>query len=282
MAALVPAKCTECGGNININPEERLSICEYCGRPFVVQEAIQNFNTTYNITTNISNEIKADVINVYDSTSNAENLLIRAKEFLDTIQFDRAVEYCDRVLDIDPHNEEARAIIDDVEKYSIMRTAKRKMKLSDKAVLALSKPEGHFIIPDDLERPSACTDLVDCGLLKLPENTLCVKDVIGKVLKKDTDSLTPIVEGMVYDDKDGIYIDDPRFNWNDKAVTNRRMEAGETVQFTDLEDPAIFPDLVNAGLLGLTDEVLCVNDVIGRQIKNRIDSLTPLKAEMLV
>ena len=60
------------------------------------------------------------------------------------------------------------------------------------------------------------------------------------------------------------------------------MEAGETVHFTDLEDPVLFPDLVNAGLLGLTDEVLCVNDVIGRQIKNRIDCLTPLKAEMLV
>ncbi len=62
---LVPAKCPECGGNINIDPNKRAGICEYCKQPFVVQEAIQNFNTTYNVTNN--NEIHADIVNVYDN-----------------------------------------------------------------------------------------------------------------------------------------------------------------------------------------------------------------------
>lgn len=285
MAALVPAKCTECGGNININPNERLSICEYCGKPFVVQEAIQNFNTTYNITTNISNEIKADVINVYDSSSNAENLLVRARNFLDTIQFDRALEYCDRVLDIDPGNETAKAIIDDVEKYSIMRKAKKKLKLSDKAWLATSKVRGHVIIPDDLEDPSVCAELVDCGVLRMPENTLCVKDVIGQMLRDDTDSLSPITEEMIYDDSDAeadsfMVLDDSRLNLNDKAVTKRSIKAGEIIQTSDLEDPAIFTDLIKAWLLEITDETLCVREVIGREIKTSVDSLTPLSTDM--
>jgi len=66
--SLVPAKCPECGGNINVDGEKRLAICEFCKQPFVVEEAIQNFNTTYNITNNVTNnnEIKADVVNVYE------------------------------------------------------------------------------------------------------------------------------------------------------------------------------------------------------------------------
>lgn len=62
---LVPAKCPECGGNINIDGSKKAAICEFCKQPFVVQDAINNFNTTYNITNN--NEIKADVVNVYES-----------------------------------------------------------------------------------------------------------------------------------------------------------------------------------------------------------------------
>lgn len=63
--SLVPAKCPECGGNINIDGSKKAAICEFCKQPFVVQDAINNFNTTYNITN--KNEIKADVVNVYES-----------------------------------------------------------------------------------------------------------------------------------------------------------------------------------------------------------------------
>ena len=71
---LVPAKCPECGGNINIESEQRLGVCEYCKQPFVVQEAINHFNTTYNITNN--NEIKTDVVNIYQKEE--KDFIIRA------------------------------------------------------------------------------------------------------------------------------------------------------------------------------------------------------------
>ena len=54
---LVPAKCPECGGNINIEANKRAAICEFCKQPFVVEDAINNFNTIYNVTNN--NEIFA-------------------------------------------------------------------------------------------------------------------------------------------------------------------------------------------------------------------------------
>lgn len=76
---LVPAKCPECGGNINIDSKKRAAICEFCKQPFVVEDAINNFNTTYNITNN--NEIKADVVNVYESKS--QDFVIKAGELIE-------------------------------------------------------------------------------------------------------------------------------------------------------------------------------------------------------
>ena len=70
---LVPAKCPECGGNINIESEQRLGVCEYCKQPFVVQEAINHFNTTYNITNN--NEIKTDVVNIFEQSENKDTAI---------------------------------------------------------------------------------------------------------------------------------------------------------------------------------------------------------------
>lgn len=69
----------ECGANINIDSEKKLGVCEYCGQPFVVQEAIQNFNTSYNITNN--NNISAKVVNVYDNKSS--DFIIKAGELVE-------------------------------------------------------------------------------------------------------------------------------------------------------------------------------------------------------
>ena len=44
---LVLATCPECGENINIDPEKRAAICEFCKSPFVVEDAINNFNYSY-------------------------------------------------------------------------------------------------------------------------------------------------------------------------------------------------------------------------------------------
>ncbi len=78
--SLVPAKCPECGGNINVDGDKRLAICEFCKQPFVIEEAINNFNTTYKITNN--NEIKADVVNVYEN---------REKDFI--VKAGKLIEY---------------------------------------------------------------------------------------------------------------------------------------------------------------------------------------------
>lgn len=70
--ALIPAKCTECGGLIEVDNEKRLGICQYCGEPFIIEEAINTFNTYYNTTNNYSttnNYGDGAVVNVYEDTS---------------------------------------------------------------------------------------------------------------------------------------------------------------------------------------------------------------------
>ena len=54
---LVQAKCTNCGANLEINNTLDAAVCPYCGAAFIVEKAINNFNTT--------NHINAGVVNVY-------------------------------------------------------------------------------------------------------------------------------------------------------------------------------------------------------------------------
>ena len=61
---------------------------------------------------------------------------------------------------------------------------------------------------------------------------------------------------------------------NDPAVLCCRMEPGE-ITHHNLEDPAIFPDLVDTGLLNI-DGCLTIAQCLGATLKETCDSLTPL------
>jgi D-proline reductase (dithiol) PrdA len=61
---------------------------------------------------------------------------------------------------------------------------------------------------------------------------------------------------------------------NDPAVLCCRMEPGE-ISHHNLEDPAIFPDLIDTGLLNI-DGCLTIGQCLGATLKETCDSLTPL------
>ncbi len=52
---LVPAICTQCGARLEVDPSQEAAICKYCGTPFIVERAINNYNNYYN-TVNYSNK----------------------------------------------------------------------------------------------------------------------------------------------------------------------------------------------------------------------------------
>lgn len=66
----------------------------------------------------------------------------------------------------------------------------------------------------------------------------------------------------------------------DPAVLCCRAEGGITIQAANLEDPAIFDDLVDSGLLKL-DGTLTIEQVLGAKLVKTCDSLTPLTAALV-
>ncbi len=65
---LVQAKCTNCGANLELDNTKDNAVCPFCGTPYIVEKAINNYNVT--------NNIKADVVNVYGG--NSADFVIRA------------------------------------------------------------------------------------------------------------------------------------------------------------------------------------------------------------
>ncbi len=65
---LVQAKCTNCGANIEVDNMKDAAICPFCGTPYVVEKAINNFTNT--------NHISAQVVNIY--SGNSMDYIIRA------------------------------------------------------------------------------------------------------------------------------------------------------------------------------------------------------------
>ncbi|MQS52369.1 D-proline reductase (dithiol) proprotein PrdA [Companilactobacillus mishanensis] len=62
----------------------------------------------------------------------------------------------------------------------------------------------------------------------------------------------------------------------DPAVLCCRAEGGITIEAPNLEDPSLFDDYVDSGLLELPDNVLTIEQVLGAKLKETTDALIPL------
>ena len=67
---------------------------------------------------------------------------------------------------------------------------------------------------------------------------------------------------------------------HDPAVLCCRFEEGTIIEPANLEDPAIFDDLVDSGLLNL-DGALTIEEVLGAKLVKTCDSLSPLTADVV-
>ncbi|MEI6857231.1 D-proline reductase (dithiol) proprotein PrdA [Psychrilyobacter sp.] len=67
----------------------------------------------------------------------------------------------------------------------------------------------------------------------------------------------------------------------DYAVSCCRFEAGTIIEPSNLEDPAIFFDLEDSGLLKFDENSLTIGEVLGVKLIKTAEALTPLTADML-
>lgn len=75
-----------------------------------------------------------------------------------------------------------------------------------------------------------------------------------------------------------ITVETAKAHANDPAVLCCRAEGGITIEAANLEDPAIFDELVDSGLLNL-DGCLTIGQVLGAKLTKTSDSLCPLTVD---
>jgi transcription initiation factor TFIIIB Brf1 subunit/transcription initiation factor TFIIB len=62
----VPAVCPKCGGQLDVDPSQEAAVCKYCGTPFVVDKAIQNY-TIQNAHIDHADKVTVDLKGSVDS-----------------------------------------------------------------------------------------------------------------------------------------------------------------------------------------------------------------------
>ena len=70
--ALVPAKCTQCGASIEVDPSQEAGICKSCGTAFITEKVIKNYNTF-----NLDNSVNIYLGGKGDSKKEERNDAIR-------------------------------------------------------------------------------------------------------------------------------------------------------------------------------------------------------------
>ena len=99
---LVNAKCTNCGATLMINDSKEAAVCQYCNSAFIVENAINNFNT-YNV--NINDFSGANF--VITNQSDLAALYNNARRLKKDCKYQDSLSYYSRILEQDSDNWEA-------------------------------------------------------------------------------------------------------------------------------------------------------------------------------
>ena len=75
---LVPAKCPNCGASLTLDPVTRAAVCPYCQTPFVVEDAVNNYNIQNTVRVE---HLHTNKVEIQDFGS-AESLLKTANTYL--------------------------------------------------------------------------------------------------------------------------------------------------------------------------------------------------------
>lgn len=67
MMPLVPAICTQCGAQIEVDNTHEAGVCKYCGTAYITEKAINNYNVTNNISAQTVNIIGGSATNDFET-----------------------------------------------------------------------------------------------------------------------------------------------------------------------------------------------------------------------
>ena len=95
---IVQAKCEGCGGILEVDSSLKAAICKYCGSAYVVQDAINNYNSVTNV-----EYLHANVVNVIDDSSSKARLEA-ADTYLKLGKYDDAYKEYNTVSKLTPQD----------------------------------------------------------------------------------------------------------------------------------------------------------------------------------
>jgi D-proline reductase (dithiol) PrdA len=154
------------------------------------------------------------------------------------------------------------------------------------AVVCCRTEEGTILSAENLEDPAIFPDMVDSGLLSIPDNCSKIGEVIGAKLLKTIDSLTPLTPDILEGVKSaGVSSEEKKeealTEGSEKAVLKYNKKAGDVIAASDLENPMHFEKLQDSLLINLTDRVLSREEVVGKILKVKAPALTVVTPDML-
>lgn len=94
----VQGKCENCGGILTVDPNLKAANCPFCGVAYVVQDSINNYNTTIKVDT-----MHADIVNVSDE-STAEGRIRAGDALMKLGRYDKALSEYKTAIDLTPQN----------------------------------------------------------------------------------------------------------------------------------------------------------------------------------
>jgi len=95
----VSANCPNCAALLELDPKNEQAKCEYCKSTIFVEEAVEKHRVE------LSGKVEVEGV------STISNLLKRAKKFENEQEYEEAIVYYERVLDVDFDNEEANEAV---------------------------------------------------------------------------------------------------------------------------------------------------------------------------
>lgn len=100
---MIMLTCPNCSAHLDVDENREFAFCQYCGTKLV----------------NLTQKIELTNPVTVDRTQELDGLIVRAMEFEAKQDYQRALEYCNRILDLDPSNTIARAMEQRLPGYSI-------------------------------------------------------------------------------------------------------------------------------------------------------------------
>lgn len=159
---LVPAICTQCGANIEVDDSHEAGICKYCGTPFVTEKAINNYTT--NITNNITNNnnFAGANVTIQSDVEDIEQYIERAKTFEKLNEYEKALNIYREIVSKFPMDYRGwiGIVIADTKNYSKVGTSeythKAMLQNFEKALKVADPKEHEYILEQKQTYEKAC------------------------------------------------------------------------------------------------------------------------------